>query len=609
MGISHTHHRGGAHQKANSKHIARNIILTVVLVLVALLIASAIAGYQLFKQAKEVQAEATQVVQSLTKVIDTKSITNINTLNDAINQAQEHASKAKTITDGGLWKVAQYIPVYGKDVTTVRGMTNILSDMCQNTLPEASEALSSLRQASLTDGQGGLNLQPLIALQPALQTVNSHVTQYQQRLQQLPQPHIAQLSQAYTRATTQMEAMAQQVHAIHFATQGLPALLGVNGARTYLLVAQTPSEQRSGSGLVGSMGTMSVDHGKITVGDFHPNGEFIRPQSPANAEEHAVFNGPLPFSMDVRDTFAVPDMDRVFTLLNFAWQQSPYASPVDGVIAIDPVFIQEMVKINGNVTLDNGQVLTGDNTAEFMLNTIYKQYTPKQQDQYFEYLANAVMKSAFSNMNMDKMMKTAKSLQSLARQRHFYAYTSHQDEAQYLQGAGFAKSAPNDPTHPEVGIYLNEQNPSKMGWYITRQGEVTKTADNTNGTTTYHVKYTLTNTLTTQEANTATDYILGGVQAGEGGKPVAPSGTSVQRMLFYAPAGGNISNFTYVGKVERHREAQMDGKSLLTDVAYLAPGKSVTYEFDVTTSAQAKQPLTIDQSPSGQLEVPVTYHE
>lgn len=34
------------------------------------------------------------------------------------------------------------------------------------------------------------------------------------------------------------------------------------------------------------------------------------------AEEHAVFNRPLGFSFDVRDTFAVPDVSRNAEMLN-----------------------------------------------------------------------------------------------------------------------------------------------------------------------------------------------------------------------------------------------------------------------------------------------------
>ena len=281
----------------------------------------------------------------------------------------------------------------------------------------------------------------------------------------------------------------------------------------------------------------------------------------------------------------------------------PYASDVDGFIAIDPVFIQEMVKISGNVTLQDGTVLTGSNTAQYLLNTIYKDVPVAQQDDYFEYIAQTVMDEAFGNMSSEKMMKIAQSIGDLIEQRHFYAYTTHTDEAKYFQGSGISSREDT----PQIGIYLNEQNPSKLGWYIDRKATVTKTGTGEDGSRTYHVKYTLTNTLTDSEMASANTYILGGVQHGVGDVPVAASGTSVQRMLFYAPAGGSIGEITATGDVRSQRKAIMDGKQLTTNVAYIAPGKSVTFEFDVTTSTKTTTDLTIDQTPSGKLRNEVDY--
>lgn len=132
---------------------------------------------------------------------------------------------------------------------------------------------------------------------------------------------------------------------------------------------------------------------------------------------------------------------------------------------------------------------------------------------------------------------------------------------------------------------------------------MTKTATNKDGSRSCHVKYTLTNTLTDSEIASANTYILGGM----GNTSVAASGTSVQHMLFYAPAGGTIGAITTTGEVRDQRKATMDGKHLTTNVAYIAPGKRVTFEFDVTTSPKTTADLTIDQTPSGKLRNEVDY--
>lgn len=598
--VRHVHSARGA-------HTTRNILLLVLGVLVVLGAVGGFCAWRFYQQAMDVRDHELAAVEAVSGLQDVSQLRDADTMNAAIEQAQVHASAAKEIADGALWRVASYVPVLGDDVTAVRGMVDVVDGMVGETLPSLASTVQTLMNSGLSGGgEGQLNLQPIVDAQDGFAKVNELVQQQADAINALPQPHVGVVRSAYEQGKEQINKVADMLDQVSGMVQAMPKLLGQDGPRTYLLVAQTTSEQRSGGGLVGSLGTMQVDNGNISVGEFHSNKEFVALGESATAEEHDVFSDPLYFSFDVRDLFAVPDFSRTAEMLNTVWQRSEYACDIDGVIAIDPLFIQEMVRINGDITLDNGQVLTGDNTAEFMLNGIYKAFDPDTQDMYFEYVASAVMDGAFSNMTMDKMMQIAQAMGTLAEGRHFYAYTFHEDEAEYFQGAGFAKNAPDSETDPEVGIYMNEQNASKLGWYLQRSSTVTRTACNEDGSQVYHVTFSITNTLTSDEMAGATTYILGGAQPGVNGI-VAPSGTSAQRMLFYAPAGGSITNLTASGDVRDQEEKTMDGKNLITNVAYIAPGKTVTFDFDVTTSANAESDLRLDQTPAGWLDENVTY--
>ena len=598
--VRHVHSARGA-------HTTRNILLLVLGVLVVLGAVGGFCAWRFYQQAMDVRDHELAAVEAVSGLQDVSQLRDADTMNAAIEQAQVHASAAKEITDGALWRVASYVPVLGDDVTAVRGMVDVVDGMVGETLPSLASTVQTLMNSGLSGGsEGQLNLQPIVDAQEGFAQANELVQQQADTINALPQPHVGVVRSAYEQGKEQIDKVADMLDQVSGMVQAMPKLLGQDGPRTYLLVAQTTSEQRSGGGLVGSLGTMQVDNGNISVGEFHSNREFLTLGESATVEEHDVFSDPLYFSFDVRDLFAVPDFSRTAEMLNTVWQRSEYACDIDGVIAIDPLFIQEMVRINGDVTLDNGQVLTGDNTAEFMLNGIYKAFDPDTQDMYFEYVASAVMDGAFSNMTMDKMMQIAQAMGTLAEGRHFYAYTFHEDEAEYFQGAGFAKNAPDSETDPEVGIYMNEQNASKLGWYLRRSSTITRTACNADGSQTYHVTFSITNTLTSDEMASATTYILGGAQPGVDGI-VAPAGTSAQRMLFYAPAGGSITNLTASGDVRDQENKTMDGKNLITNVAYIAPGETVTFDFDVTTSAKAESDLRLDQTPAGWLDENVTY--
>lgn len=132
-----------------------------------------------------------------------------------------------------------------------------------------------------------------------------------------------------------------------------------------------------------------------------------------------------------------------------------------------------MVGISGDVRLSDGTVLNGSNTAQYLLNTIYKSVPAEQQDAYFNYVAQTVLNNAFNNMSIEKLLRMGQTIGTMAQERHLYAYTFHEDEADHFQGAGTAKSAPGNEANPQVGIYLNEQNSSKLGWYIDRKATVT----------------------------------------------------------------------------------------------------------------------------------------
>ena len=300
----------GQHAQAiREKHTARNVTLIVLAVLIVLLAIAAVFGMQLYKQAKSVKAHESQAISSLSAINDPAKLKDAAASQASIAQAQQQTAQAKQIAHGSLWNVAAKMPFVGSDIATVQGMTEVVDNLAQQTLPSLTIAVQQLAGANLSGAEGQLNLQPITDAQGNFDKLNQQVQQQNKQYNSLAEPKIGMVKKAYQQGKDQLDNIADLVGQVSNATHMLPSFLGQNGARTYLLAAQTTSETRSGGGLVGSLGTMTADHGKIAVGDFHPNGEFVNGNN-GTAEEHAVFNRPLGFSFDVRDTFAVPDVSR-----------------------------------------------------------------------------------------------------------------------------------------------------------------------------------------------------------------------------------------------------------------------------------------------------------
>ena len=332
-------------------------------------------------------------------------------------------------------------------------MTEVMDDLTGSILPGFANIAQQINTTQLNNANGQLNLQAIASIQDESAKVNQQLQRQQEKYGNLPTPKIKIVASAFQQRRDRLNDLVQTVDGMNSAMQMVPELLGQNGARTYLLAIHPRITFRRRAGRFPR--TFHANQGTVTVGELHLDGTLLNGNN-GNAEEKAVFNGPLAFSFDLRDTFAVPDIARNAEMLNATWQCSPYACDIDGLLAVGPVFIQSMVGISGDVRLEDGTVLNGSNTAQYLLNTIYKSVPAEQQDAYFNYVAQTVLNNAFNNMSVEKLLNTGQIIGTMTRERHLYAYTFHEDEVNHFQGVGTEKSAPSSADEPQVGIYLNE---------------------------------------------------------------------------------------------------------------------------------------------------------
>ena len=206
----------------------------------------------------------------------------------------------------------------------------------------------------------------------------------------------------------------------------------------------------------------------------------------------------------------------------------------------------------------------------------------------------------FGNMNTSTLMKVANSLGNLASNRHLYMYSFHEDEAANFQGAGLAKGTPSSEENPEVGVYVTEMKTSKMTWYIHRKTTITRQECKADGSQRYRVKVEFTNTIPEADIKKEYQYIVGTDDH------YGPMGTAHDAILFYAPKGGSISNIV-TNADEQPAQTSVDGEAAWLSKTNIAPGRTVSYEFDVDTSTKAISDLKLDQTPMGWMDPGVTY--
>ncbi len=152
----------GQHAQAiREKHTARNVTLIVLAVLIVLLAIAAVFGMQLYKQAKSVKAHESQAISSLSAIMTLQSSRMPPRRRAYIAQAQQQTAQAKQIAHGSLWNVTAKMPFVGSDIATVQGMTEVVDNLAQQTLPSLPTAVQQLAGANLSGAEGQLNLQPI----------------------------------------------------------------------------------------------------------------------------------------------------------------------------------------------------------------------------------------------------------------------------------------------------------------------------------------------------------------------------------------------------------------------------------------------------------------
>ncbi|WP_300766308.1 DUF4012 domain-containing protein, partial [uncultured Bifidobacterium sp.] len=312
---------------------------------------------------------------------------------------------------------------------------------------------------------------------------------------------------------------------------------------------------------------------------------------------------PLSMSFDIRDSAVYPDTSRVAEAMKTIWTSTPWGSKttLDGVVLIDPVVLQELVGATGNITLPDGRVLTGSNTAQFLLNTVYIDYPVSQQDGLFQLVAESAMSSAFSNMRFSKLMTISKIMSSMAEGRHLSVYAFDTSTQKSIAAAGFTASTPNSEQSPSVGVYVTEQSPSKMDWYVHRTSRVVRQSCNADGSQTYQVTYTMKNTMTSKEASSLSTYITGNDSSVGGG------GAAIEKTLIYPPKGGSIKNLSINGTSTAVKHTTLNGKEIYASVITMSPGADATISFTVTTSTKSTADLRLDQTPMGWVNSGIVY--
>ena len=150
------------------------------------------------------------------------------------------------------------------------------------------------------------------------------------------------------------------------AAQVAPALLGADGPRTYLILAQNNHELRGTGGFISAVGTARVERGRITdlqFGDSYAVDDLSQPHPAPPAALAAQMGIDL---LWLRDSNWSPDFPESAQVARALYQQDR-GSATDGAVALDLEAVRLLVQALGPLQVTGiDEPITGDNVIAWM---------------------------------------------------------------------------------------------------------------------------------------------------------------------------------------------------------------------------------------------------
>ena len=588
-GLVRHRHRKGERKK-------RRVTAVVAAIVVVVLVAFGVSGFMLLNSAKTVKSQAKETVEIVGGLKDKVTSDDFSTLPDDAKKIDELCSSMKKETSSPVWTMASFIPVYGSDINAARTMVDALSDVSSGALVPMADNLAQATPGKLFQ-DGTINVSALQAVADSLSDSSKVFKSANEKIQGIGDTHIAQVTELVDKAKDGFAVLDGAVDAAEKVAPVLPQMLGANGqTRNYLVYAMNNVEIRACGGFGGSQGLISVTDGQMSIGDFVPRIGLSEDEAveSVDEEDEALF-GDHSNLYNSGNTYS-PDWPRNSQRVAALWK-SQYGQDVDGVVGIDPVFLQYLLGLVGNVSLPDGTVVDGTNAAKVLMHDVYWNYPVEESDGIFASVASAAFDEILGGIGDVDVTKLVGAFERGAEEGRLIAWMRNDDEQNAIKEMGIDASLPDpdDPSaDPVAGVYFNNLSFSKLDWYLNADTQIDQGVKNGDGTCSYRITVTLTNIMTQEEAGKLPDYVAASA-------PDAARDDERLNVSLFAPTGGNISDLTVEGTQFGLGAATWHGIPFYSGTVDLHAGETTTITYTLTTSAEAgDKPLALRQTPTCQ---------
>lgn len=512
----------------------------------------------------------------------------------AIQEVADDAASAHALTSDPVWRLVELTPWLGPQLAAVSTIAAAADDVAAEALSPLAEVASTLPADAFRPSGGKVELEGFIAVQDAAaQSADAMATANESLDRISTATLVSPLRDIVNEVTTTFAETKSATEALANASVLLPAMLGADGARNYLMLFQNNAEWRSLGGINGAMALLRTDGGAMELMGTDAGSNFAKSNTsvlPLSDEVMAIY-GQRPGQW-MQNVTQVPDFSVSASLAREMWAMR-HGLEVDGVISMDPVAMSYILRATGPVELPSGDTITSENAVPLLLNEVYLRYDTADQDAFFADATSAVF-AALTSGAVDPS-KLLEALALAGNERRLLLWSAHAEDQELLADTTLVGSLPiTDSKTTSFGVFVNDGTGSKMDYYHALETSVTWESCTIDAAGTAHGAATLISTISNNAPADAANLPAYVTAAGWYG---VPAGSTRTVGYIYVPEGfelidAKMSDGTgFSGGMHQQRQ-------VLSFDVLLAPGESVTATVSAASTSPTGAELVAQVTPT-----------
>jgi hypothetical protein len=566
--------------------VRRRVLLVLAVLLGALLLLGGWLGVRV-SQAAAAARDLQAAVDGAGPEVDALDVA---ALQARLPAVQDAAARVVSAAGDPVWRAAQHLPLVGDDLAAVAAVGRAADGIARDAAPDLLSALGAVlagpaasRDAARDTPDGWVDLAPLADAAPAAARAAAIAETLRTELDAIdPATLTGRVAGPVAAARDALDGAAEQLETVRALGAVLPDLLGADGPRTYLLLSLNPAELRAQGGIVGAVAVLQARDGALGLVGQRSTAELpelAQPALPLTDDELDLFGDRM--GRWVQDSVLTPDFPRAAQAASAFWTAST-GQPVDGVLAVDPVVVADLLSATGRTVSADGVEIGGDSLLEVLLREVYLDYgDPKAGDAFYAQVATAAFGVLRDASGDPQAARAAASVAGRAvDDRRVALWSARADEQAQIGATGLGgafltgdAATPTGSLGQAVGVFLDDATAGKLDYDLDATVSVTM-AGCTTGAPTARVELRLDYHPPADVASYPAQVV------GDGGSGL-PAGSLATNVSFYAPRDVRLGEVRRGDAVVGGQSARTARREVAVVTSRLAPGEGETYTVEV----------------------------